>query len=92
MTKSTKHRPAVLASSTSSIQEANESVGASTSETGVESGSETVDVSLDVTSIVLTTLRDTSNIPPIPLLSDAAEIALNIAGVVQVSYTKHFSW
>lgn len=92
MTKPTKHRPAVLASSTSSIQEVNESVGASTSETGVESGSETVDVSLDVTSIVLTTLRDTSNIPPIPFLSDAAEIALNIAGVVQVSYTKHFSW
>jgi len=81
MTKATKTRPTVLASSTSSIQEANESIG--TSETGVGSGSDAVDVSLDVTSIVLTTLRDASNIPPVPFLSDAAGIAVNIAGVVQ---------
>jgi hypothetical protein len=39
----------------------------------------------------LSTLRDASNIPPVPFLSDAAGIAANIAGAVQVSHAKRFS-
>ncbi|KAF8348424.1 hypothetical protein F5887DRAFT_1248751 [Amanita rubescens] len=44
--------------------------------------SEVVDVTLDISLIVLSTLRDASKIP-IPLLSTAAGIAINIVGAVQ---------
>ncbi|KAF8327666.1 hypothetical protein F5887DRAFT_924691 [Amanita rubescens] len=44
---------------------------------------ETVDISLDVSSIVLSTLRDASKFSPVPLLSAAAGIAVNIVGAVQ---------
>lgn len=40
--------------------------------------------SLDVSSNVLTTLKDVSRIPAVPLLAQAAEIALDIIRVAQV--------
>ncbi|KAF8729441.1 hypothetical protein AX14_006097 [Amanita brunnescens Koide BX004] len=80
MTKTAKTRPSAHTSSTPSLQESRQTLA---SETPSGSGSDTVDVSLDVTSVVLTTLRDVSSIPPVPFLSDAAGIAVNIIGVVQ---------
>ena len=49
------------------------------------SDSEAVDTSLDVSSIVLTTLRDAAKFSPVPFLSAAAGIAVEIFGAVQVS-------
>ncbi len=53
--------------------------------TGTRSASEVVNVLLGVSSIILMTLRDTSKISPVPYLSNAAGIALDIIMVVQVS-------
>src|SRR6266576_29770 len=52
---------------------------------------EAVDISLDVSSIVLSTLRDASKFSPVPFLSAAAGIAIDIVGTVQVSYSSLFS-
>ena len=52
---------------------------------------EAVDISLDVSMIVLSTLRDASKFSPVPFLSAAAGIALDIVGAVQVSYNSFFS-
>jgi hypothetical protein len=56
--------------------------------------SEAVDTSLDVSSIILTTLRDVSKVTSIPLLWTAAGIAVDIIGVVQVSRPRQliYSW
>ncbi|KAF8335226.1 hypothetical protein F5887DRAFT_618836 [Amanita rubescens] len=51
--------------------------------TGTRSASEVVNVLLGVSSIILMTLRDTSKISPVPYLSNAAGIALDIIMVVQ---------
>ncbi|KAF8327665.1 hypothetical protein F5887DRAFT_164386 [Amanita rubescens] len=52
---------------------------------------EVVDISLGVSSIMLSTLRDASKLSPVPFLSAAAGIALAIVGAVQVSYSSLFS-
>lgn len=52
--------------------------------------SEAVDISLDTSSIVLTTLRDAAKFSPVPFLSAAAGIAVEIVGAVQVSHSSLF--
>ena len=54
------------------------------------SDSEAVDTSLDVSSIGLTTLRDAAKYSPVPFLSAAAGIAVEIVAAVQVSYSSSF--
>lgn len=53
--------------------------------------SEAIDTSLELSSIILTTLKDVSKITPIPLLWTAAGIAVDIIDVVQVSRPKPIS-
>ncbi|PFH49082.1 hypothetical protein AMATHDRAFT_63889 [Amanita thiersii Skay4041] len=45
--------------------------------------SDVAEVALNVTDIVLLTLKDASEIPPVPFLSDAAAAALGIVHIVQ---------
>ncbi|KAF8626050.1 hypothetical protein AX15_005104 [Amanita polypyramis BW_CC] len=59
------------------------SLAGSTTVAVTASGSESLDIALDVSAVVLTTLKDVSRIPPVPFLSDAAGIAITIIGVVQ---------
>lgn len=41
-------------------------------------------LTLDVSSLVLTTLRDAARLAPVPYLMDAAELALGILDIIQV--------
>ena len=54
--------------------------------TASASASDTVDIMLDVSAVVISTLKNVSLIPPVPFLSDAAGIAVTIIGVVQVCF------
>ncbi|KAK2462588.1 hypothetical protein APHAL10511_005321 [Amanita phalloides] len=80
MTRRSQIQRPILSSSASSLQEIQRRTKTGT-DTG--SGSDTVDVALDLSSIVLTTLKDVAQIPPVPFLSQAAGVAVDIIAVVQ---------
>ncbi|KAM6503086.1 hypothetical protein JOM56_000029 [Amanita muscaria] len=54
----------------------------SAKESKVERNADRVDVVLDVSAVILGTLRDVAHLSPVPGLSEAAGIAVSIAGIV----------
>jgi hypothetical protein len=54
------------------------------SKPGTGSKSEAIGIAVDTTTLLLTTLRDAAKLAPLPLVQNAAGLALNIITTIQV--------